>query len=140
MKVLQDFADFYQSLSKDSLSMLNNIYASDCVLIDPVARHEGLENVKNYFANLLQNTSSCRCNITSILQDGNNCAVSWDMHLVHERLNGGNQLTVNGMSKLTFENDRIVLHRDYFDMGQMVYEQIPVLKIFIKAIKKRIVQ
>jgi hypothetical protein len=44
---------------------------------------------------------------------------------------------LEGISHLRF-GEKIDYHRDYFDLGQMVYEQIPLVGRIIKTIKKRL--
>jgi limonene-1,2-epoxide hydrolase len=45
---------------------------------------------------------------------------------------------VTGVSEIKFD-ERITYHRDYFDVGSMFYEQVPILKTIIQALKKRLV-
>jgi hypothetical protein len=54
----------------------------------------------------------------------------------HPKLNKGQQIQVDGMSQLKFD-DKIYAHRDYFDLGQMLYEQVPFLGGLIGLLKKR---
>jgi hypothetical protein len=42
---------------------------------------------------------------------------------------------VDGFSQISFEDNKVKHHRDYFDLGSMLYEQIPVLGLLIKKIK-----
>ena len=60
------------------------------------------------------------------------------MHLTLN--NQSSSISVNGVSLLTLKDDRVVYHRDYYDMGEMVYEHVPVLKRVIYYIKKRLTQ
>ena len=60
------------------------------------------------------------------------------MHLTLN--NQSRPISVNGVSLLTLKDDRVVYHRDYYDMGEMVYEHVPVLKRVIHYIKKRLTQ
>ncbi|HGP4674712.1 TPA: nuclear transport factor 2 family protein, partial [Vibrio cholerae O1] len=41
---------------------------------------------------------------------------------------------------LHFAEGKVTYHRDYFDMGEMLYEQLPVLGQVIRAIKRRLGQ
>ncbi|MCT7655735.1 hypothetical protein MBH78_16005 [Oceanimonas sp. NS1] len=53
------------------------------------------------------------------------------------RLNGGRPVTVPGVSHLCFA-DSIYYHRDFFDLGAMLYEQLPLLGKGIRALKRRL--
>ena len=58
------------------------------------------------------------------------------MNYAHPKLAGGKDIVVDGATDLMFE-EKIIYHRDYIDMGQMLYEQIPVLGSIIRYIKKK---
>jgi hypothetical protein len=59
----------------------------------------------------------------------------------HPKLNGGKTITVNGISHLLYQMDnessaKIFLHRDFFDLGQLLYENIPVIGAINRQLKK----
>jgi hypothetical protein len=60
------------------------------------------------------------------------------MKLKHPKLNGGQPVEVNGVSQICFSGDRVIYHRDYFDLGEMLYENIPLLGVVIRNIKQRL--
>jgi hypothetical protein len=60
------------------------------------------------------------------------------MKLKHPKLNGGQPVEVNGVSQIRFSGDRVIYHRDYFDLGEMLYENIPLLGVVIRNIKQRL--
>ena len=59
------------------------------------------------------------------------------MQLNHPRLNAGAAVTVPGSTLIRFR-DKVFYHRDYFDAGAMVYEQLPLIGMLIRAIKGRV--
>lgn len=62
------------------------------------------------------------------------------MRLKTPALNSGMTFSVDGSSLIEFSGPegKAISHRDYFDMGEFVYERIPILKLIIQAIKKRL--
>ena len=62
----------------------------------------------------------------------------WKMWLSTPNLNGGDGFFVSGVSEIHFLNGLVNYHRDYFDMGEMVYEKVPVLGWLTKKIKGRL--
>jgi limonene-1,2-epoxide hydrolase len=52
------------------------------------------------------------------------------------KMKQGKPITVDGITMLKLENDKITFQRDYYDLGQMVYENIPLLGIIIKKIRR----
>ena len=57
--------------------------------------------------------------------------------ITHPRLNRGNEFSVAGVSIIKF-NDKIYSHRDYFDLGAMLYEQLPLFGSMTKFIKRKL--
>lgn len=140
MQIIQRFSQFYQQLDAQSVTELDQLYHSQVEFVDPVTRHQGLEAVSNYFANLLQNTHECRFEIHRLDNTGEHHYVSWTMHLRHPKLKSGQLISFEGMSHLRIENELITFHRDYYDMGEMLYEHIPLLGAAVKHLKKRLSQ
>lgn len=139
MKLIERFEAFYRHVSPQTLDQLDNIYSDDAVLIDPLSEHQGLAAIKDYFASLLQNTQTCKCDIEHVSEQGDHYFVTWKMTVVHPHLNKGRMFIVNGVSHLKAKNGKMVFHRDYYDLGEMIYEHVPVLKHVIKSIKRRAV-
>lgn len=136
MSVIERFSAFYQHLSSDSLRQIGDIYADTITFIDPVTRHTGLAQVTAYFAALLENTRTCECRIQSVCSRDHEHWVRWTMTFQHDRLKSGAPITVEGVTELHVEDDKIVYHRDYYDMGEMLYEHVPVLGWVVQRIKK----
>lgn len=141
MTVLTRFRDLYKELSALHLDQLEVVYHPDVVFVDPVVTHTGLQSVKLYFARLLDNAQSCEFAIHSILkcatnEDNIDNIVTWTMTLRTPKLNRGKTVTIEGTSLLRIEDDRIIYHRDYYDVGAMVYENVPVIGRVIKYIKR----
>jgi hypothetical protein len=44
---------------------------------------------------------------------------------------------VQGSSHLKGVGDKVVYHRDYLDLGAMLYEQLPLLGRVIRSLKNR---
>lgn len=135
--LLKTFCAFYRSLELQSLENIEAVYADDIELQDPVHRIKGLDAVKTYFATMLANTEYCRFSIERVVEQESEAFVSWQMAFVHQKLGSGKEVTVSGVTHLRF-NKRVFYHRDYFDLGEMVYEQLPLLGTAIRAIKNRI--
>ena len=64
--------------------------------------------------------------------------VRWVMILEHPKLAGGNEIKLDGVSELKIDNNLIVAQTDFYDMGAMFYEHIPVLKNLVRFVKNKI--
>jgi hypothetical protein len=62
------------------------------------------------------------------------------MRLKSENLKGGDEVKLDGVSHITFAKDQdlVIFHRDYFDMGEFIYENIPLFGGVVKFIKARL--
>lgn len=128
-------ADFYRSLSKHNLESVRDLYHPNVVFEDPAHRLEGNEALYDYFENLFANVDQCEFQIHNHYQAGETGFIVWTMLLRHPKLNRSNPVEVEGVSQIAFEDNKVVYHRDYFDLGSMLYEQIPVLGAVVKKIK-----
>ncbi|MGL6477466.1 nuclear transport factor 2 family protein [Aeromonas hydrophila] len=136
---LARFVALYQQLSRDELHRLPEVYANEVVFTDPAHRIEGLVALTDYFAVLYQRLAYCRFVITSQLLQGHQAWLGWTMTFSHPRLRGGTPVTVEGATRLEFdEAGKVCLHRDYFDMGAMLYEQLPLIGPLVRTIKGRL--
>ncbi len=138
MDIFQKFSEFYQQLEKDSLPQLGEIYSDDVVFVDPVSEHHGLPSVERYFRDLMESTTLCKSHITRLMRNDDTAAFCWTMELAHPKLNGGKPFEVHGSTWIQVRDDKIVFHRDYFDLGQMAYERIPVLGRLVRIVKRRL--
>jgi len=136
---MDKFLETYRNLTAENLTELGNLYTEDIRFIDPVHEIKGLLRLTEYFSNLYNSIGSIGFHFSHQLRQGAEGYVQWQMTLTHTRLNSGREITVPGASYLRFvDTDKVCLHRDYFDLGAMIYERIPILGGFISSIKKRL--
>lgn len=65
--------------------------------------------------------------------------VQWTMNYSHSAINKGKNITVQGATFVRFvENGKVIYHQDYFDLGSMLYQHVPVLGSIIKSINRRL--
>ena len=64
--------------------------------------------------------------------------MTWTLVFVHPRLNYGQRVEVEGTSLFKIADSKITYQRDYYDMGAMLYENLPLIGPFIKLIRRRL--
>ncbi len=136
MTIIERLINFYTNLSYQSMPQISSVYARDIVFTDPVSTFHGLPKLADYFENLLSNSDICHFEFTHTEQNTDSLHIHWVMTVRHPKLNKGNQYTVDGISFMKIENDLICYQRDYYDMGELMYEQLPLIKSLVKYIKK----
>lgn len=135
---LERFLATYQKLDRDNLDLLAGIYTETVHFSDPAHRLTGLPALRSYFAELYAGVEKIRFIFDQQHRDGNQVFVQWRMRLRHPRLNRGAEIEVPGISCLHFAADgRVDNHRDYFDLGALLYEQLPLLGAVVRTVKRR---
>ncbi len=134
---VQTVADIYSRLDKQNLTLLHHIYHPQVVFQDPLHQVHGLSALEDYFLQLYSNVQRCDFEFDTLAQSGDEGFLTWTMLLQHPRLNSGNALKVHGASHLRFRDALVIYHRDYFDLGEMLYERLPILGSVIRWLKGR---
>ncbi len=139
MDPLDTFLTTFNRLDKTSLSLLDIIYHPDIRFVDPAHTLNGLPALREYFSSLYENVRSIRFAFDPPIQSDSRAVVTWTLHMVHPRLAKGRPVAVEGCSCLTFASDgRVIRHRDYFDLGAMIYEHLPLVGSLIRTVKTRL--
>ena len=134
---LQSLYHFYHTLSTQTLHEIDHIYDKDIQFQDPIHLLSGVSALKGYFIDLMQNIETIHFTFNHIHQYEQQATIEWVMTFTHPKMNSGKAINVEGTSLVTF-NDKITHHRDYFDVGVMVYEQLPIIGRLIRFIKSKI--
>lgn len=138
-QVIAAFQALYHALGPGHVERdaLAAVYREDVVFEDPFHHIEGLTNLHDYFDSLYQNVHSIQFEFHQHWLNSDDAMQTWTMHLCHPRLNRGKSVAVEGCSLLRFD-DRITYHRDYFDGGQLLYENVPILGSVIRKLKQQL--
>ena len=100
---------------------------------------EGRDSIKAYYDMMYQPVTSINFDFTRSQEIGSEVYLQWTMTMSSEKLKGGKPIVVDGTSFLIFnEWGQVTYHRDYFDLGGMLYEHIPVLGWMVRKIKGRL--
>lgn len=128
----------FNELNKNTLNILDGFYHPDLQFEDPLGKIQGLPSMKAYYANMYKSVKSIRFEFSKIVHEGDNYVGFWRMYLAAPVLNGGEEYWVEGNSDIRWDpkTNLVIYHRDYFDMGAFIYEQLPVLKTILKQVKK----
>ncbi|EMP55444.1 hypothetical protein MSNKSG1_06223 [Marinobacter santoriniensis NKSG1] len=133
---IEHFQALFNELDKGNLNKLQEVYGEDIVFQDPFGQVSGLDALTRYFAGAYSNVIACRFEFGQAVVQGAAVALPWVMVLRHKRIRGGREIRVDGISHLRIADGRVVFHRDYFDAGQLLYENLPALGRIIRWIRK----
>lgn len=135
--LITDLQPYYSDFLTGDLSRLDDFYHRDLVFADPLHRIEGLDTAKQYFASMRDGLLRCQFEFGLVTVAADSACLPWQMHYAHRALNGGRPLSLRGCSLLRF-NQRIHYHEDFYDLGAMVYEQVPLLGALVRGVKSRL--
>lgn len=131
---------FFNLMNKDNVEqVVNEFYSPDAEFVDPIHRIKGNENIIKYYKSMYANVLEIHFDFTDSIEKENSVVLIWTMKLRASKLNNGEWVTVDGNSVIKFTpGGKAFFHRDYFDMGEFIYERIPVLNFVVKKIKSRL--
>ena len=137
VSIVDRFQNLYRHLSADSLDLLDGVYAEDIVFTEPIHRVEGRAALKDYFRRMNENVAEIDFRFADVCAQDDRASLAWTMTLRHQRFRPREVLELPGASFIHFA-DRVHYHRDYFDLGAMIYERVPVLGTMVCAVKSRL--
>lgn len=130
----------FNEFTGKNMEVLDRLYDDQIKFEDPLTETNGIKELKEYYSHAYSKVKEIKFNFHKMHEAGDTVTGEWDMNLAVTGLNSGKPFTVKGVSVLTFnpESGKIIRHRDYLDIGEMVYEQIPLLGSAIRAIKSKL--
>ncbi len=138
---LARFVEFYNQLNFSNLDTLTELYGDNVEFIDPVHQISGLAALEQYFAHAYQNLQHCEFVMGAHGVGPHWGFVSWQMRFRHPAIGAGELIVVDGSTELTYnEAGKIIRHRDYYDLTQMVYQHLPVIGWLTGKVRNRMAQ
>jgi hypothetical protein len=130
-----DIAHWFQTLSPETLEHVGDIYAQDAVFVDPFNQLEGLASVRAVYQHMFDTLKQPHFVVTTIVESEHDCFMTWDF--LFECRGQAQQISGCTQFKLN-DHGLIVLHRDFWDAAQKVYEKIPLLGSVVRMIRRKL--
>ncbi|UTF60708.1 nuclear transport factor 2 family protein [Gilvimarinus sp. DA14] len=132
----------YQSFNSESIGEIVSLYHDNVVFTDPVTQINGRDALKSYFSAMAEGLNACEFHFEQVVTqpkgDVFHSSLTWVMTFSHPRLSSGASISVPGVSYLQHSNREIFSHRDYYDLGNMLYEHVPVVGAIVRKIRQRL--
>lgn len=137
---LLEIESLFNNFNSDTMHLADDFYDPDVVFRDPIVELKGRDSLKAYYVDMYENVTSIRFDFSGGIEKDEEVVVFWTMELRAKGLKGGEPVLLDGASHIKFggESGKVIYHRDYFDMGAFVYENIPVLGSIVRYTKKRL--
>lgn len=135
--LIESFKELYSTFAKSSIVNLQHIYSDKIVFTDPVHRIEGLNNLVSYFESISENLTECRFVFLEEIIDDHSAFFKWEMIYRHPSIKSNAELKIPGSTYIRY-SDKIEVHDDFYDMGAMLYEHLPLVGGAVRLIKSRL--
>ena len=135
--LLQDFKAFYQEANNSNIERMDRLYTQDVEFRDPLHTILGILALKGYVKNLYASSDYIQFEYTDEQRGENSATITWNMKFSNSALAGGKVITLRGITQIRF-TDRIYYQEDFYDLGAMLYQHIPVLGAIIRFVNSRV--
>ena len=127
---------FYEHLSIESLAQLGAVYAPDAHFKDPFNEVQGHAAIVLIFEHMFVQVDAPRFVVLESMGQGQQAFLTWEFRFRMKRLVSGEQC-IRGATHVRFDTQgRVVLHRDYWDVAEELYEKLPLLGPFMRMLRR----
>jgi hypothetical protein len=128
---------YFGSITPESVRELTaTVYAPTGYLNDTLVGIQGVSRIEAYFGDTARKVDLVKVEFLDRATVGIDWYVRWRMTVAADGLNGGAPVITYGVSQLRFDADgRVLLHKDFWDSGTGLYEQVPVLGTIVGRIR-----
>jgi ketosteroid isomerase-like protein len=138
---MQRVVHFFEHLQPADVGRIAELYTSDAQFKDPFNEVQGLPAIEHIFAHMFEALDAPRFVITTHVQQGAQCFVTWDFVFAMPRMGGGKTQTIRGATHFVLREEadqwRVAVHRDYWDAAEELYEKLPVVGGLMRWLKKQ---
>ena len=129
---------FFEHLSPADVAALGSLYAPAARFKDPFNDVQGVPAIQAIFEHMFKSLESPRFVVTGRVVQGDQCFLTWDFVFAFRNFHRGVAQTVRGASHLVFDSHgRVMLHRDYWDAAEELYEKLPLVGALMRWLKRR---
>lgn len=133
---VEQVVNWYEQLTPAALAQLDDVYALTARFKDPFNDVRGIVAIRDVFTHMFRRLDAPRFVVQRRLVDGAHAMLVWDFRF---RFRGeAHEHCIHGATHLQFGPDgRILLHRDYWDAAEELYEKLPFLGALMRWLKRR---
>ncbi|MCA9402993.1 MAG: nuclear transport factor 2 family protein [Candidatus Omnitrophica bacterium] len=125
----ENIEKFFNAFNRDTLYLVEDFYDAGVEFHDPIVNISGRDRLRRYYEGMYEGIDRVRFDFKGEIKEGADHVVFWTMVLQTKKMNKGKPISVDGNSHIRFggPEGKAIYHRDYFDVGAMVYEHVPVV-------------
>ncbi|MEY7874480.1 hypothetical protein [Enterobacter roggenkampii] len=134
-KIIKQFVDYYSTINMQPPHLLDAIYHPDVIITDPLGRYYGLVKLKKALSPLVLKIKMHYLLTDEPLISDSSFAITWTLYWSHPLLTLNKVEELNGCTYAYIYNGKVISQANYYDLGELLYENIPILNFAIKKIK-----
>jgi ketosteroid isomerase-like protein len=129
---------FYESITSSDIPGLAELYAADAFFKDPFNEVRGVPAIARIFEHMFVQVDAPRFAVRETVAQGDAAFLVWDFEFSFRRPLPAGPRRIRGCSHLRFDAaGRVSMHRDYWDAAEELYEQLPVIGIPMRWLRRR---
>ena len=135
MNNLKELTGWYENLKKGSLDEIDLFYDENVFFKDPFNEFKGRDKLMKAFVHMFENLENPHFVILDTIENSRSAFLTWDFFL---RIKG-RAYKIHGSSHLKFnKGNRIVYHRDYWDVGEEILLNVPFIRLIYSYFRKKL--
>ena len=133
--MLNRWAEFWETLTPDTIGTARQLCASEFRFIDPFNDVIGVDRLENMLRHMFATTTDPRFFVTDRAMGERAGYLRWDFSATIS----GRPFTLSGVSEIVLATSgKVTLHRDHWDASTQVYGKVPILGAAIRLVRKRL--
>ena len=129
---------FFETLTPESVGQLARWYGPDARFKDPFNDVVGTDAISAVFAHMFSALDQPRFVVTGQVAQGLQCFLTWEFRFGFKNFKKGQPQVILGASHLVFSaQGQVILHRDYWDAAEELYEKLPLVGALVRWLKQR---
>ena len=130
--------NYFEKLTPASVGQLKHFYAAQARFKDPFNEVTGLPAITGVFEHMFVALIEPRFVVTQNICQGEQCFLTWEFRFQFRNYQNCTEQVILGASHLVFDaHGMVVLHRDYWDAAEELYEKLPLVGGLMRWLKRR---
>lgn len=128
----------FEGFGPDDVARLGEYYHPAARFKDPFNDVQGVPAIQAVFRHMFATLDEPRFIVHDVLVQDGQCMLTWDMVFRMRRFDTREQ-SIRGATHLRVDGaGLIVLHRDYWDAAEELYEKLPLVGALMRWLKRRV--
>jgi steroid Delta-isomerase len=135
---LEGLVTWFQTLTPQTLAELDQHYAHQVRFKDPFNEVQGRAAVQAIFAHMFEQLHEPRFVVRERMLQGQRAFLTWDFIFRFQRYDTLSEQVIHGATYLEMDaQGKVILHRDYWDAAEELYEKLPLVGGLMRWLKAR---